>query len=235
MPSEKIIRQCFKNNPDGAGYMFPYRGKVKIIKGFTTVKSLLQSLKELKKKHDVTKMALVIHFRIGTSGKKSKENTHPFPIANTPAELKKLQNLCDRAMCHNGILSDFTTAESELSDTMHFVKTLTSCNTDEQIRDELRKHAGQKFVLMTAQHVYTFGYFTKHDGIEFSNDGFKTIVYKTIEYIDGAGLNGINFPHQWHYKTVPYRRDYDTKDFDDLTDGEKEQQKRFKEYLDYGF
>ena len=33
-PEERILQNCFDNNPDGAGFMWPENGKVHIRKGF---------------------------------------------------------------------------------------------------------------------------------------------------------------------------------------------------------
>jgi hypothetical protein len=34
LPKEDILKNCFDNNADGAGYMYAHKGKVLIHKGF---------------------------------------------------------------------------------------------------------------------------------------------------------------------------------------------------------
>ena len=46
MPSKKIFSNCFSNNDDGAGFMFPLNGKVHIEKGFMSFTAFKKGLKE---------------------------------------------------------------------------------------------------------------------------------------------------------------------------------------------
>ena len=50
MPSKKIFSNCFSSNDDGAGFMFPYNGKVHYEKGFMSYKSFKTGLKNAIKK-----------------------------------------------------------------------------------------------------------------------------------------------------------------------------------------
>ena len=44
MPDLETLNNMWNNNPDGAGYMFPFDGKVHIRKGFMSLKSSLKTL-----------------------------------------------------------------------------------------------------------------------------------------------------------------------------------------------
>jgi hypothetical protein len=82
------LKNCWDNNPDGAGFMYSENGTLKIIKGlmnFNTFINSYDSISPLTKK-------IVIHFRYATHGKVCEELTHPFNINKT------------LAMVHNGIL-----------------------------------------------------------------------------------------------------------------------------------
>jgi hypothetical protein len=98
--------------------MFAQDGKIVVIKGIMKFKVLWATLlKHMNRK-------LVVHFRIGTQGTKTEDNTHPFLIND---------NL---AVCHNGIFAGFkqvietkdgnvtTITPTDLSDTAVFVETV---------------------------------------------------------------------------------------------------------------
>ena len=70
MPSQKDLIQCFKHNPDGAGYMLPINDKVVIRKGFMTFEEFKKDInKVVKDNHiDPTETPIVLHFRISTQG-----------------------------------------------------------------------------------------------------------------------------------------------------------------------
>ena len=73
--SEEVLANCWRNNPDGAGYSF-FNGS-----GVTTVKGML-SLKEFlynyKRDSEANNHNFLIHFRIRSMGDKRAEDTHPF-------------------------------------------------------------------------------------------------------------------------------------------------------------
>ena len=75
LPSKKTLKRCFDYNSDGAGFMYVDKGKVIIDKGYMSFTSFYNRLKELKEKFDIQNKALVMHFRIGTSGKGAKNLT----------------------------------------------------------------------------------------------------------------------------------------------------------------
>lgn len=117
MFDEQTIRTMFDNNPDGAGYMFHDGKKVVIRKGFMEVDTLLKSLSS----QDFTNTNLVLHFRIGTSGRMDALNCHPFPVYDT----NKTYCKTDIALVHNGILRDFTPSKkSPINDTQVFIQTM---------------------------------------------------------------------------------------------------------------
>ena len=100
---DDIVKTMFKNNPDGAGFMFAYEGKLYIHKGYMTVDALLNDLHKVP-----TSLAIVVHTRIGTSGSKCAGNTHPYPVTDIPALTKKTSLVIHDgyAFVHNGVLSN---------------------------------------------------------------------------------------------------------------------------------
>lgn len=125
IPSDKILENCFTNNPDGAGFAYADRGEVVIRKGFMKFKDFLEAIHKADKEHDLTAKGVLIHTRITTHGGTNPAMTHPFPICADEGALKKLVYRSPYAVIHNGIIS-LTSAEAtkkgNMSDTAVFVE-----------------------------------------------------------------------------------------------------------------
>ncbi len=65
MIDDQTIENCWYNNDDGAGFMYPGHGGVKIRKGFMSLKSLKKALKALNKEIDTPQRLL---YYISASG-----------------------------------------------------------------------------------------------------------------------------------------------------------------------
>lgn len=88
--SESCITNGWLRNPDGAGFAYIERGKVKIDKGYMTLKEFQAAYAAAAKKY--SKSPFLVHFRIRTQGDRSTENTHPFALPTG-------------ALIHNGSLT----------------------------------------------------------------------------------------------------------------------------------
>lgn len=100
-----VARNCWANNSDGAGFCFTTGERVVIKKGYMKFDDFWEAYES----YDLTDCPHLIHFRIQTSGKTDRMNTHPWRVT------KRM------AMIHNGILRFPHT--KQLSDTGNFVKT----------------------------------------------------------------------------------------------------------------
>lgn len=98
--SYETLQQCFKSNPDGAGFMYADGKQLQMQKGFFTFEDFWKAYKKHEKKQ------AVIHFRIKTHGSINEENCHPFLINNSIG------------FVHNGVISGFGIEDK--SDTNHF-------------------------------------------------------------------------------------------------------------------
>ena len=116
MPSDETLRECFRRNPDGAGYMYADGKSVRIRKGFMTYNDFIKAL-EAEDIPDGT--SVVLHFRIGTSGKVQPKCCHPFPISDMKEELQATRTESRWGLAHNGVISGRTTYDG-WSDTMDF-------------------------------------------------------------------------------------------------------------------
>ena len=83
LPSMDDLKNCFKRNDDGAGFLYTDNGRVVIDKGYMTYKNYKKHYQKLCKKYDnFNNKALILHFRIGTAGKNSAENCHPYILSS---------------------------------------------------------------------------------------------------------------------------------------------------------
>lgn len=103
-PTFETLKQCFKRNPDGAGFMVAINDTVVIRKGFMTYKAFEQAYKSFFDGLQDTDYSIVYHFRIGTQGGNVPELTHPYPLTRDYAQMRKLESECEIGVAHNGII-----------------------------------------------------------------------------------------------------------------------------------
>ena len=125
IPSEETLRQCWLNNPDGAGFAFAHEGNVFIKKGFMTWDAFIASFNYWNEKIDFKNKGMLIHFRIATHGGTNRSMTHPFPIDTDEGALSKPEYITNYAVIHNGIISLTSSKASKthvMSDTAIFIR-----------------------------------------------------------------------------------------------------------------
>lgn len=184
MFTDKTIETMFDNNPDGVGFMY-YDNKLKkvvISKGFMTLSSLKKELK----KHDFTKTNLIMHFRIGTSGRNDSLNCHPYPVF----EMNATQCKTSLAMAHNGILHGYEPPKGyAVNDTQVFIREVLRKLDRNFLDDEDKTYlideligANKLAFLDDKNRITLIGHgFIEDDGYIYSNDSYKKprYVYKT--------------------------------------------------------
>ena len=186
LPSKKILENCFDVNPDGAGLMYVNENKKIVIeKGFMTFEAFYKKLKELDKKYDLKKKALVMHFRITTQGGTSPENCHPFPITDDEKKLKATYLECnDVAFAHNGIISLYSMRDDKgMSDTMLLSKELLyplfnynkKFYKQEHNQELIEEIIGTDKIafLDNEEKIITIGEFKEDEGVLYSNLNHK--------------------------------------------------------------
>lgn len=167
------IENGWSHNDDGAGYMFvDDSGKLVIRKPFFKLKHLLRSYRR-----DWAicgaRSPFVIHLRYATHGVKDETNTHPHSICGGRVGL-----------VHNGILDCEPPFGSDISDTVHFCRTVLAYRCpehviDEKFRDILADMIGErnKFVLLS--HTRAISIVNEEQGtwdgsVWFSNHTYRT-------------------------------------------------------------
>lgn len=118
-PEEKILENCWDNNPDMGGFMYAWQGQVHIRKGFLTFEDFKRALNKAREKTG-DKVPYVLHFRISTQGY-NKECCQPFPLSSKMHNLKKLKCASNIGVAHNGVLSLTSNGAKDYSDTMLFI------------------------------------------------------------------------------------------------------------------
>lgn len=182
MIDETTLETMFNTNPDGAGYMYAYNNRVHIKKGFMTLKELLNSLDNLKKKINIEEIPLILHFRISTSGKTDGATCHPFPVTSDLNALRKTHVITNLGMAHNGIISDFEEKKSIYSDTQLFVNKCVSYLYDMNpkfLHDDRTEKLlepiinGSRLAFLDSHgNIYRYGEWYENDGIYYSNEGY---------------------------------------------------------------
>ena len=176
MPSKKILRNCWENNPDGAGMMYVKDGHVVIDKGYMEFSDFWKAFRALKlTKNDI----IIFHFRWATAGTIEPGNCHPFPLSDKISDLKALDVLCPVAVAHNGVIGD---GENDLSDTMVFVRDVLSDpavqgNLDsEAVLSLITNSIGPSrmiFLDVTEKMILLGEGWIKDHGLIYSNDRYK--------------------------------------------------------------
>ena len=220
LPTNETIETMWFKNPDGAGFMFNKDGKVIIRKGFMTLPDFMTAIEELKKEIDVVNTSVIMHFRIGTHGGNTPENTHPFPVVGVESMLKKLTAQCSIGMAHNGIINSVK-PRSCISDTMEYDLEILS-NLKKLVPDFHKQPVCQKLIeetingsrmcFLTPDGEITYiGDWVKDNetGIIYSNSGFK--LYKDYDY----ERSWRGYRSNWASKTTD---DYDDEDDFDYMD-----------------
>lgn len=184
MPSKEILETCWRNNPDGAGYMFARKGTVEIRKGFMSFNNFYTSIMSLSES-DRKELPFILHFRIGTSGGNIPQNTHPFPITKDVTLLQSKRKKCEVAVAHNGIIS-IKQLRKDISDTMEYISTRLykyfnlPLNPLEHpfILELIEEEIDSKFAFLEASgRITTIGTFNEHEGVWYSNYGYETKKY----------------------------------------------------------
>jgi predicted glutamine amidotransferase len=199
--SKEKMENGFRSNPDGAGYAFHDGKKVVIKKGFMTFTEFWTSFKD-----DVnTATPALIHFRIGTKGKKNAENTHPFKIGHG-------------ALIHNGPCLNYTHCKGDehRSDTAQFAEDfigdLTSYQVERLIPMIESFIGSEKICFMFddgAVFIANFKNGNVKDGCWWSNHSYESYTNRyTGAKQTTTTTTTTNYRHRvWNAKTQQYEED----------------------------
>lgn len=218
-PKKETLKTCFTNNPDGAGYMYAYKDRVYIHKGFKTFNAFYDSLQKSRKAiGDI--VPYVMHFRISTQAGVRPDCTHPFPLSKSMDDMRRLDVSCGIGIAHNGVISLTSHGYNKTitySDTMEFVtdylaliiKTRTYYK-DADTLALIKKLCGSKLAILDGTgHCELIGAFEQSGGVWFSNSTYNTPKYTSytgryVRYYDSYGdYDYVKKPDgTWEWKLV---------------------------------
>lgn len=164
-PSKKTLENCFKANPDGAGYAYINGKKMYLNKGFMTFADFWRSFRAV----DVTEKDCIIHFRIATHGTVCVDNCHPFAING---------QIC---AAHNGVLSipsKNNKTDSEIFFTEICAPLIENFGIESPLfKEVIRLSIGTSKIafLDIDSGLHTFGHFIESGGVLFSNRSFESV------------------------------------------------------------
>jgi hypothetical protein len=196
-PTKEVLERCWENNDDGGGYAVLLAShKWECKKGFMTFESFYNSFLSEDYQLDDT---VLIHFRIGTSGKKTDNKeahpdcTHPFPISNDPDDFMLHHFTAEGVVMHNGMCGS---GDGDLSDTMvgirDFVAPLSPYFDDKNIIPILHNliNVHSRWFIAKGNHTWYLGDWIEEEetGLWYSNKGYlpKPVHTNVIYY--GAGV-----------------------------------------------
>lgn len=183
MPADEILDTCWQQNPHGAGLMYAHEDRVHIVKGLMEWKAFKKELSALGKRHDLTDLALVMHFRISTQAGVNPENTHPFVITRDTRKLtaKKATSTIG-GLVHNGMIPCCSNLDKKekYSDTLYFVRDYVArlARKPEDLKEGwmqtiLCEVAQSKLsILLPDGEIIMLGDFKEQEGLYFSNDSY---------------------------------------------------------------
>lgn len=211
-PTDEVITNMWVNNPDGAGFMYTHDGKVIIGKGFMNLDGYLQAIHNILASDDIDPVdtPFILHCRITTHGGTCPECTHPFPITDNMAALRKTLVASDIGVAHNGIIRSVTPRDKHTSDTQEYIASVLApiykANRkfwqSKGLMQVITNTVGSKLAFLTGDgHICTIGKFEtdKDTGLIFSNDSYKPRLYSWT-----APATGYNSYFKGKVDSYPY-------------------------------
>lgn len=190
--SKSVLAECFRNNPDGAGFMYPHNGEVHIRKGYMSFNSFWNALSETRAKYG-DDIPYVMHFRISTQAGVQPSCTHPFPLSTNMSDLKMLKCKAHVGIAHNGIIQLTTDhSQKEYSDTMKFITDyvpffIRNLNwwKSSAAKTALKELCKSKLAILGGDgHIERIGDFVEDDGHWYSNTTYRAPKVKSYSYWD---------------------------------------------------
>lgn len=222
LPKTEYLENCFDNNPDGAGFMYTDKGKVIIDKGYMTYKNFLKHYNKLCKKYnDFKNKSLIMHFRIGTAGANSKQNTHPYPISDNKKLLHKTYLKTDLGVAHNGIIQSYNPPKDikDINDTQNFIMNYLypvysnwhDFYKNYRFREGLEDITNSKLAFLDKNDTIKLvgDYEEDENGIKYSNGNYKPFIYSYSGYYDKYFTNTKYDDYKYDDKNYAYDYSYD--------------------------
>lgn len=234
---KNVLKNCWKNNGDGAGMLWTENGVLKSHKEMIDFDSFYNKYLSIRQSKQSKKSYVVLHFRISTHGAVDETNCHPFFVND------KL------GFVHNGIISKAPVSKL-YSDTYMFNDSILrnfkhdflNCMATMGLIDEYIGYS--KLVFLDNENNYTIvGENLGHWNGKcwFSNDTYKEVSYKDYGGKKVPSTTGIGYRHwgtydwktrSWSNNENKYDDFRDWENFDTTDSLEKDSQDDFKNFND---
>lgn len=175
--ADDVLKTCFENNPDGAGFAYRTAHGLVVEKGMFTWDAFIEAYRRC----GVAEVDALIHFRITTRGDDSPDNTHPFATAHG-------------ALIHNGTIFGLGERKGQgKSDTRVLSEHWHSATYEdmERLFPVFESYVdGTRVAFMDHSgrvHVFNRKDWIEKDGVLYSNAGFEMDVYGYNAYRGGLG------------------------------------------------
>lgn len=212
--SNRIIKQAYKNNPDGFGIAASVNGKLEVIKGLYKPSKIIKIYNQLRAEASGD---IVLHFRLATHGNVTDSLCHPFKVNN------------DLVMFHNGIINKqlvgWTKECTSESDSSLFCKNILQkfkhgFECDDYILNMLGDFIGfhNKICLLNSDGKVS--YINKDEWITYRNITYSNDSLLPMEY---TALFDYNEEYEEYKNNIDYYKDYE-----DVTMGDD------YDYVNYG-
>ena len=189
-PTKEIFERIWQKNMDGAGFAYlTVDNEWFITKGYMTFNEFWDAWEKAAFEDAHT---VVIHFRLGTSGKETKNTfggfechpgcTHPFPITDIADTMMQTSGTFKQIVMHNGVVG---VGEGDLSDTMVAIRDLVDplmpyikdgkvASVLQEILGANEKGYGSRWWIGDGETSYLFGKWIKDEetSIYYSKDDY---------------------------------------------------------------
>lgn len=167
LPDLNFFKNCFDNNPHGAGFVVnKFDGYNVVFKGYESYKELYRECCKYISKNDVA----IVHFRYATHGIIDKHNCHPFFCTNdlNANNIYKNAKFKYKALVHNGVLN----IHRQNNDSDSFTFATKCCN--KIIDNNKIIESNNKIAILNCDGtVETYGNWIKYNNILCSNATFR--------------------------------------------------------------
>ena len=187
------MKQCFINNPDGAGIAWVSEKGLHVKKGYFSFKKLWLDISKLEK------YPVLLHCRLATHGSITSDNCHPFLLGNNVA------------IAHNGIIDmDTLSLEGDITDSLAFGKRYI-----EPFKPDSLEHYAIKELLEAAIGYYNKIAILKEDGkfiILNEEEGveYKGIWFSNSSYLEKPAVKNIKHNYSNDYTVDTFNGGYDS-------------------------
>lgn len=177
--SKEELRDAWTTNPDGAGFSIQKDNKVVFKRGFMTFMKFEKAVTPL-----IGKYNLLLHFRISTSNKVNKIQTHPYKKGNVTLT----QGMTTKpVICMNGVISK-QKEYLNCNDTMSYIidHNEAFANINQDVLNIIETATGAKWAVMTPEEVLLSSRFEEENGKFYSNKNH--LLFNYYYTYSGGGL-----------------------------------------------